>query len=151
MAERYTWSNPVDLPFIVRADAYNAVKKRFKDPKEREVFMSGVDFCLKKYSKLINQTMNNWTTEEIQILKKAVSDSADDMGLAFEAASQMIGRTPTACSAYWYKHLRKEPDNYAMMCYAKHKPQHDADTEFPVFGVEAEEPSLLTKILNLFK
>ena len=93
--------------------------------------------------------MKKWTEEEIQILKKAVTDSGDDLSLAFEAAAQMTSRTTKACSLYWYKHLRKEPESYALMCYAKQR--RKTSEKVPLFGVEAKKLSLWDKFLNLFK
>lgn len=93
--------------------------------------------------------MKKWTSEEAQILRKAVKDSNDNLILAFQAASQMTGRTPEACSLYWYRHLSKEPESYSLMCYTKKPVQQKA--EIPLFGIEAEKPSLWNRFLNLFK
>lgn len=92
--------------------------------------------------------MKKWTKEEILTLKKAVSDSADNLKLAFQAASQLTGRTPKACENYWYNHLKKDPESYTLMCFTKRVPRQI--TETPLFGVEAEKQSLWAKILHWF-
>lgn len=48
--------NPI---FIIRAEAYAAAYKRFRNPTDRELFMSGLEYGLKKYSRLINKTTNS--------------------------------------------------------------------------------------------
>lgn len=45
----------IDPKFTIRAEAYTAACKRFKNPTDRELFMSGLEYGLKKYSRLINK------------------------------------------------------------------------------------------------
>ena len=55
MAKEEIEIRSIDPKFTIRAEAYAAACKRFKTETYRELFMSGVEYGLRKYSRLINK------------------------------------------------------------------------------------------------
>lgn len=61
-----------------------------------------------------------WTAEEDSILLAEVSRSPQNLQKAFEAAGELIDRTPNACSFRWYSSVRHNTNSIAFTLVGAH-------------------------------
>jgi hypothetical protein len=56
MAKAEIEVKPIDQLFVIKANAYEASRKRWNNPLEREIFMAGVEYALKKCKHIMNKS-----------------------------------------------------------------------------------------------